>query len=183
MDYLSEAALSYNELINKEFIVTFSNNESIHFSFKKGNFFHLAGLNKLNDLQLFSGKISPTSIYKMILDGRVTSKYLTSSRFFGSDSRDRISCISRITELLCCEGSAVYGFDKRICRAHVCFRSKIIFFKEDSYDFFITLGLAEERDNNLFYPETLFYRYDRAYIDGQNIVRIKNITATPHAAV
>ena len=156
MDELYLAATAYSYLLNKEYYIEFSNNETVRFIFKSGNFFHLAGLNYLTDLDISYQPIRPAKIYKRILNGEITWNYLTCSRYFDSDARARLSCISRIPEVLAPGGQAVFGFNKNICRARVKFRSDILFFKDDGHDFFITLGIAQDSTGPYHYPETLF---------------------------
>ena len=172
MDELKFAATAYGDLLNKEYHIEFSNNECVRLVFKTGNFFHLAGLNYLTDLDITYQPIRPTNVYKRILNGEVTWNYLTCSRFFNSDARARVSCISRIPEVLATGGQAVFGFDKNVCRARVKFRSDILFFKNDGHDFFITLGIAQDSNGFYHYPETLFYRFDSEYIRNQTKVII-----------
>ena len=178
MDLLREAACVYRELTNKEFIVTFDNGESIRIIFKDANFVHLAGLNKLTDIALL--KNSAKYIFKIILKGRITWDDLNKSIFFDAQARERLESLVRIGELLVADGLAIFPFDKAKCRARVSFKSDVIFFKEDGYDFFITFGAAQDKSGEYRYPETIFYRYDMTYIVHQNVVSIKSIEAKPY---
>lgn len=175
MDELKLAATAYSNLLNKEYSIEFSNKQTVRFVFKAGNFFHLAGLNHLTDLDITYQPIRATKIYKRILNGEITWNYLTCSRFFDSDARARVSCISRIPEVLMPGGLAVFGFDKNICRAHVKFHSDILFYKDDNHDFFITLGIAQDSVGPYHYPETLFYRFGSEYIRNQTKVVITDV--------
>lgn len=180
MDDLAIAANAYSKLLNKEFSIKFSNGEIVRLVFKAHNFFHLAGLNKLVDLDITQQPVRAANLFYRIQKGEITWLYLTASRYFNSDARARVSCIARISELLTIKGLAVYDFDKNICRAQVRFRSSILFYKDDGHDFFITLGAAKDSDGRYFYPETLFYRFDKEYIHGQRTVTITQITEAPH---
>lgn len=178
MDLLWEAARVYRKLTNKEIVVTFGNDEFIRIIFKDANFVHLAGLNKLADIAIMEN--SARYIFKMILKGRITWDDLNKSVFFDAQARERIKSLSRIGELLVADGRAIFPFDPAKCRARVSFKSRAIFFKEDGYDFYITFGAAQDKSGEYYYPETMFYRYDGAYIDNQNVVSIKSVEAKPY---
>lgn len=93
-------------------------------------------------------------------------------RFYIFDSRDCIKNLCRIGEVLtCCR--AIYGFDPRCCAVRSSLKSSILFSKNDSYNFYLTMGIAD--GGATYYPETFFYRYDDAYTRNQNIVRVVDI--------
>ena len=58
-------------------------------------------------------------------------------------------------------------------------KSTVILFKDDGFNFFLMLGVAEE--GATYYPETFFLRYDAAYIKNQTIVEVNalEIIASP----
>lgn len=177
MDALKRAAQAYQELIGKEYHITFSNGKAVRIIFKPSNFPHLAGLHKLRDLyQISSGQYGAVALYKLARSGRLTLDDLKCSCYFDSQARERLESLCRICELLVVEGKAVQGFDKKKCRAQVTFKADTLFFKDDGWEFFITFGAAPDRDGEFHYPETVFYRFDRAYIIGQNVVTITNVS-------
>lgn len=170
VDILYKAAIEYRALTGKTFEVDFSNGESIQILFQTHQFAHLVGLKKFADLEIC--KLSANALYKMVLRGKLSNDDLKYSQHYSSDSRERIEGVCRIGEVFTC-GNAVYGFDPRSCAVRSSLRSSILFFKDDGCNFFLTLGIA---DGGLYYyPETFFYRYDNAYIRGQNIVRVSDI--------
>ncbi len=179
MDLLYNAALEYKSLLNKEHIIMFSNGKSIRIIFKPSNFLHLAGLHKLTDMDYLT-KFSAKRVYKMVLSKKVTMDNIKNSLFFDSHARDRIESLSRIRELLVVGGKVVYGFDRIRCRIRASFKSDIIFFKDDGYNFFITLCMAADKYGSYYYPETIFYHYDNAYLFQQNICSIENIDVVPY---
>ena len=176
LDILMSAAKTYRELANREFKIGLSNGESIRIVFRPGNFMHLAGLNKLTDLYFISSKLlTPTTIFKKILKGEITWGDLNASIHFGSEAKERIECLCRIDEVFVLDGRVVFGFDRAKCCAKVKFKSDMIFFKDDGYEFFITFGAALDKSGLFHYPETVFYRYDRMYLINQKIVRIVSV--------
>lgn len=176
MDVLKQAAQIYQGLIGKEYCITFSDGEAVRIIFKPSNFSHLAGLHKLRDLyQISSGQYGAVSLYKLVRTGRLSLDDLKCSCYFDSQALERLESLCRICELLIVEGKAVHPFDKRKCRAQVSFKADTLFFKDDGWEFFITFGAAPDVKGEYHYPETVFYRFDRAYIAGQNIVTITDV--------
>ena len=176
MDMLKRAAVAYEKLIGKEYCITFSNGKMVRIIFKPSNFSHLAGLHKLTDIyQISSGRFSAVSLFKQAKSGKLTVEDLNCSYYFDSSAKDRLESLCRISELLTLHGKAITDFDKRKCKARVSFKADTLFFKDDGHEFFITFGAAPDKDGVYHYPETIFYRFDRTYISGQNIVFISAI--------
>ena len=176
MDVLKQAAQTYQGLIGKEYRIVFSNGKAVRIVFKPSNFPHLAGLHKLRDLyQISSGQYGAVALYKLIRSGKLTLDDLKCSCYFDSQSQERLESLCRICELLVVEGKAIHPFDKRKCWAQVSFKADTLFFKDDGWEFFITFGAAPDAKGEYHYPETVFYRFDRAYTTGQNIVNIANV--------
>ena len=175
LDVLKKAAEEYRQFVGREYLITFSNGESIRLIFKAGNLKHLAGLNKLTDLDFISTEQRAQTLLNKALSGAITCDDLNYSRFFSSEAKERIESLARISEVLTHNGLAVYRFDRCICQARVSFKSDIIFFKADGHEFFITFGAAKDSTGDFYYPETIFYRFDKAYIAGQSIVSITDI--------
>lgn len=175
-----QAALSYQRLVGSELLLTFSNSESVRLIPKAGHFKHLAGLHKLTDLDFISHEQRASVLFAKALLGEISHDDLNCSRFFNSEAKERIESLSRVSEVLTLGSLAVYGFDRDKCTANVSFKSDILFFKDDGHEFFITFGIAKDKEGTYYYPETIFYRFDRAYIAGQNIVSITNIEVKTH---
>ena len=181
MDILKSAAIAYEKLTGKEFCITFSNGKMVRIVFKPSNFSHLAGLHKLTDLyQISSGRFGAVALFKLAKAGKLTVEDLNCSYYFDSSARERLESLCRISELLVMSGKAISGFDRNKCRVRVSFRADTLFFKDDGYEFFITFGAAPDKDGIYHYPETVFYRFDRAYIIGQNVVSISAVEAIPY---
>ena len=176
MDLLYDAAATYGELTGCEHRIALSDGRELRLIFKPANFAHLAGLHKFDDLYwISSGKYGAVQLYKMALRGKLTLEDLKKSRKYTAEARERLESLLRISELLVVNGRAVSPFDRSVCRAQVRFKSDTLFFKDDGYEFFITFGAAREKQGIYHYPETVFYRFDRAYILHQRIVTIHSI--------
>lgn len=173
-----EAARVYQKLIGKEYRIRFSNGKAVRIIFKPSNFKHLAGLHKLRDLYpISSEQYGAVALYKRILSGKMTLEDLKCSVHYDSQARERLESLCRIGELLNIGEKAVHPFSLKNCRAHVSFKADTLFFKDDGLEFFITFGAAPDAKGEYHYPETVFYRFDRAYITGQNIVTIAEVEA------
>ena len=174
MDSLKIAAEEYKEICNHIYKYTFDNGQSICVRFRPQNFSHLAGLRKFSDLREFQTEnghpvLSSNNIFKKALNGDFPDEYLQTSTAYTMEARDRIECLSNIQHLLKTD-TAVFDFDKKIIRIKTSLKSSIILFDDEGYNFYLMLGLA--KDENLYYPETFFLRFDDTYIHGQKIVKI-----------
>ena len=180
VDALMQAAESYQRLLGNELLLTFSNGESVRLIPKAGHFKHLAGLHKLTDLDFIYHEQRASALFTKALRGDISQADLNCSRYFNAEAKERLESLSRISEVLAIGSLAVYGFDRKICKASVRFKSSILFFKDDGHQFFITFGIAQDQAGAYYYPETIFYRFDSAYIAGQNIVSITNVEIKPN---
>lgn len=169
---IQKAALSYAEVCKYRYLFTFSNGKQALVIFKPQNFVHLAGLRKLSDLVEFQSSHSAIQIYKQILRGNIDQYTLQRSVHYDRDAHERIENLSRLSDLLLTD-RAVFDFDAGKSRVVSRLKSRIIFFRDDGLNFYLMLGVAE--DGTSYYPETFFLRFDTAYIQGQNIVRIEKL--------
>ena len=177
MSTLEKAARAYAEICRHTYNYTFDNGDVISVRFCPNNFCHLAGLRKFDDLWEFqsqNGKpvYSAANIYKKALKGEFSDYYLQTSKAYTQEAMDRIESFSRLKELLETD-RAVYGFNKNIAPIVTRLKSNIILFRDEGFNFYLMLGLAE--DGRTYYPETFFLRFDDAYIKGQKIVKIVNL--------
>lgn len=174
MDSLQIAAKAYQKICENKYKYTFDNGESIVVSFRPRNFCHLAGLRKLSDLREFQYEnekpiLSAANIYKKALAGDFGDCYLQTSYAYTQEAKERIECLANLSRLLETK-SAVYGFNPAIAPVGTSLKSSIILFSDEGYNFYLLLGLAE--DQEMYYPETFFLRFDDAYTRGQKIVSI-----------
>ncbi len=168
MDILMQAALAYETLTQHKFRITFSNGESIIVRFRKNNFRHLSGLDKCKDLQEIATCYNPSELHSKVCRGEITIYDLQrSNRYF--EVLDRITFLPNIKEMLCC-GLAVFGFDPSKTTFQSKLKSTILLFFDDSFEFYLTLGLVES--TGCYYPETFFNNFGGGYTVDQNIVSI-----------
>ena len=176
MDLLKQAAVIYKSLINKEYHFVLSGGAAIRVIFKADNFKHLAGLHKLSDLYWFASEQYPSiRLLKMVLRDKIMDADLTRSRYFDDSAKNRLMCLYRISELFVPSASVVFPFDSTKSPLNISIKSQVLFFKPDSGDYYITFGAAQDASGLYYYPETLFYRQDDAYITGQNIQTISSV--------
>lgn len=169
---IQKAAMAYADVCKYHYLYTFSNGKQALVIFKPQNFVHLAGLRKLNDLTEFQPANSAVNIYKRILRGEIDQYTLQRSIHYNSDARERIENLARLAEVLH-TNQAVYNFDPQKARVISRLKSSIIFFRDDGLNFYLMLGAAQNGAS--YYPETFFLRFDTAYLQGQQIVRIDRL--------
>ena len=176
MDLLQTAALEYEKLTKGIYEIAFSNGVTVRVRFRPQNFRHLAGLGKFSDLFEISSNRNPYSIFDMACCGDLTIQDLQRSVHYDTDAFERIRDMPQIYRLIT-EGNAVFGFDPTKYRGVTKLKSTVIFYIEEERHFFLTLGVAEDKD--YYYPETFFNNYGGAYVKNQNIVQIiKTISIT-----
>lgn len=171
-DILQKAALAYQQVCRHKYLYTLGNGAQICVVFKPQNFVHLAGLRKLNDLYEFQANRTAGNIYKEILRGKISVYDLQRSVHFDTDAKARIENLSRLDYLLQTK-FVVWGFDRSKTYVRTNLKSTVIFFRDDGFDFYLMLGVAD--DGETYYPETFFLRYDAAYIRGQQIVSVEKL--------
>ena len=83
MDKLQIRALAFNELMNYKYIVKLGRKNRLYefsIDFRKGDFYHLIGLQKLIDLRFL--KRSAEHIFNECLHGNITYSQIEASRYF-----------------------------------------------------------------------------------------------------
>ena len=106
------------------------------------------------------------------MQGDFDDYYLQTSHAYTQESKERIECLANLSKLLETK-NAVYGFNPEIAPIDTSLKSSVILFSDEGYNFYLLLGLAE--DQELYYPETFFLRFDDAYTRGQKLVSIEKI--------
>lgn len=172
-DYLLLAAKSYNNLINKNFIIELdksSSIEKIEIEFKKDNFYHLAGLQYITDIP----SVNPTknkknTIFNKILNGRIKYSDIEKSCMFNDNIRNRIKFLENIDKLIF--NRIILDFDKSKLKFNSKLNGIYLFYKlEDNNYIHLIIG----KENN-FYPESFFVEYDDKYIKEQTSYNIMSI--------
>ena len=93
MDDLLQAAQNYNQMLSKKYVFTLGKNKKLHrleLVFTAIDFYHLAGLHKLDDIPAL--RTNASIVFKKILKGQITLDTIKSShRFF--EIEGRIKCL------------------------------------------------------------------------------------------
>lgn len=179
MDLLKQAALDYEQLINREYRFVLSNGQEIRVVFKRANFKHLAGLHKLKDMFWnASQRFDSGRLMRMIKKDQITEQLLKNSHFYDEREEKRLMSLCQLSELLVPGGNVIYPFERAKCKINISFKSDAMFFKSDQMNCFIIFGAAQDQEGKYFYPETLFYREDDAYIEGQDVATIDSVDVT-----
>ena len=160
MDRLKECALSFSKLLDIEYHIAAGKKgeliEPILF-FRKEHFYHLMGLQKLNDIQETRG--DKTKIFNRILTDELTSQDLSKSEFF-PDISDRLDYFTHLEYMIDSEDVLV---------RHNKYKSKS--YIQADYIFYITMNdvivhYFVERDDSMgkYFGKTFFTRVDRLYL-------------------
>lgn len=171
MDELKKCVQAYEELINKNYILTLENDIKIEIPFKAHHFYHLIGLQYLTD-DIVQVRKTPTqtatSIYRSIKKEHITYDDISKSKYIGK-IQDRILNFPNIKDVL--SHKIIIDFDPtKVERTSV--KAKYILYKpyERTY-----LHLFLAADDNIFYPESFIYEPSNYYISGQNLLDIKDV--------
>lgn len=100
-DLLLKAARKYHSLNGSKLIITLGKKgiiSEITVSFQPANFYHLAELHKLKDIQAVKGH-NTTSVLNKILAGKLTSAMIEKSSFY-DDMKERLEIISEFPDVL-----------------------------------------------------------------------------------
>lgn len=100
-DLLLKAAQKYKSLIGTKLIIIVgrkNKQETIIINFKSYNFYHLAGLHKLKDIQAIKGK-NTSNILNRILKGKLTDEMIEKSSSY-NQMKERLKIISEFPEVL-----------------------------------------------------------------------------------
>lgn len=155
-------------LSSKNFTVILEDGRTIQFFFKPNNFFHLLGLQHLEDMPSISNAKNKASIAKQLgRDVNLFKQIKQSAHYY--KIQERIETFEKIAEMLLsdkCE--IVINFDKsRVPSSKII--STLLFFKTDDHIVYYMLGLAEGKQGN-YYPETYIVEHSRYYISNQDLL-------------
>ena len=112
VDKLKICAVAFNNLLNTEYrcIIGRKHSERVFYlGFNEFHFHHLAGLNKLEDIQGVRG--SRERVFKNILSGFLTYDMINTSKDFGKISK-RLDYLHRLEEFMD-NNSIIFKYDNR----------------------------------------------------------------------
>lgn len=101
VDILKNTALKYNRLLNIRYCFKVAKKSTLHeinLVFKSYYFYHLIGMQYLDDLSF--GTTSKERIYKKILNDQITLNDLKKSVHYTDDIEERIKYFSKLEEIL-----------------------------------------------------------------------------------
>lgn len=100
-DLLLKAAKKYHSLNSSKLIITLGKKgtlSEIIVDFQASNFYHLAGLHKLKDIQAVRG-YNTTNVLNKVLKGKLTNAMIEKSSFY-DDMKERLEIISEFPDIL-----------------------------------------------------------------------------------
>lgn len=116
-DLLLKAAKKYHSLNGSKLIITLGKKgtlSEIIVDFQASNFYHLAGLHKLKDIQAVRG-YNTTNVLNKVLKGKLTNAMIEKSSFY-DDMKERLEIISEFPDILK-SNKVIWKFNKvRITR-------------------------------------------------------------------
>lgn len=177
-DNLLLATKSYNNLINKNFIIKIKKENNIRIikvQFKKENFYHLIGLHYIKDIpKVDYRKNKKTTIFNNILNGKIKYTDIEKSALFNDKIKNRIDFFKEIDKLIF--DGIIIDFDKNKLDFNSKLKGIYIFFKtkENTY-LHLALG-TKDIAKDILYPESFFVENNNKYIKNQDLYEILSIT-------
>ena len=168
---LFECAQFYNTLLHKKYTITLEGGFQFSFFFSPDNFYHLIGLEKLNNLSAFKGQ-SKTVIFKKFLKRQMPLKHIEGHRDYPKIA-NRIRLFDRIDKLLDKQHSKlIIEFDSDLVENTKLLKTVFIFFAHERSGYtHLTIG----HDEGVYYPETFIYEDSKRYINEQDLLDIVDI--------
>ena len=174
MDTLKKSAEIYSDYIDYDYTFELDCDIDVTVAFRASNFYHLIGLHYLTDIaQLDRTRVnnSNTSIYKKILNGRISQDLIAKSDFYHMIS-ERISQFSNLGDII--SSKFIVDFDyTKLPKTDLL--SKYLLYKQYENGYAI-LGLRYDWKNNIYVPETFIFEHTDYYIKDQvsyNVVDVK----------
>ena len=160
MDRLKECAVSFSRLLDIEYHIAAGKKDELIepvLFFRKEHFYHLMGLQKLNDIQATRG--DKEKIFDSILAGRITYHDLSKSEFF-FDISDRFEYFIFLEPMIDSEDVLVKHSDYR-SKSNI--HAEYILYQTINE---VILHYFVECDNNSgkYFGKTFFTRLDRKYL-------------------
>ena len=168
---LFECAQFYNTLLHKKYTITLEGGFQFSFYFSPDNFYHLIGLEKLNNISAFKGQ-SKVLIFKKLLKRQMPLKHIESHRDYPKIV-NRIKFFERIDKLLDKQHSKIIiEFDSDLVQNTKLLKTVFIFYAHERSGYtHLTIG----NKGGVYYPETFIYEDSKRYISGQNLLNIVDI--------
>ncbi len=168
-DKLKKCAISYEKLLNKEYIITAKKKKvtlEITLYFRKEHFFHLVGLNKLTDIQVLRN--NKTKIFEKILNGKITYEIIKKSVHFN----DMAECLEYFPSLenILDDYELMIKFNSNKTKSKIKAKYIIYFIRNDIV---IHYFVDESIEENKYFGRTFFTRKDKAYLCDNPYVIIK----------
>lgn len=168
MDKLLECAVAYKNLFDVTYDLKIgSKNKLVELSlyFAKENFYHLIGLEKLNDIQKVRG--NPNKIFDKIINGKISYSDISKSEFFG-EIKSRLDYFPKLEKFLDDDYFTV-AFNKQKSYSNIS--AKYLFYLTDKDNYIHYFISTKENDKNYF-GVTFFVRENNDYIIGQRKFKI-----------
>ncbi len=102
MDRLQRIASAYQSMLQTQYYFEISKRRNLQkfiLSFEKSDFYHLAGLHKLKDIELLQTGTSKSVLFEHILDGRISLEQIEKSDFY-CDIEGRLFYLEKFKELI-----------------------------------------------------------------------------------
>ena len=160
MDKLKECALSFNNLLNKEYYIKAEKKDKlieIQLFFAKKHFYHLLGLHKLKDIRQISR--NTTNLFDDICSGKITYSDIVSSTFYDEIS-DRLYYFHNLENILDSE-EIIIKYNQNKARSSI--EAKYIIYSkinEVNVHYFIDIDENEGK----YFGRTFFTRRDYLYL-------------------
>ena len=168
MDKLLECAVAYKNLFDVTYDLKLgSRNKLVELSlyFAKENFYHLIGLEKLNDIQKVRG--NPNKIFDKIINREISYSDISKSAFF-NEIKSRLDYFPKLEQFLD-DNYFTVAFNKQ--KAYSDISAKYLFYLTDKNNY-IHYFISNKENEKKYFGVTFFVRENNDYIFGQRKFKV-----------
>ena len=170
MNDLEQCIQTFENILDKDYILTLEDGTVLHIFFTAKHFKHLLGLHKLTDIAAFHPKrgLSAKAVYDYIKRGKITFDTIRKSAHY-SKIADRVACFPMIESLFF--KKVIVDFNPALLK-NCKLQAEFILYTEYRNGY---LHLAIGHDIKGQYPESFFYEDSKCNLSGQHFVNVEKL--------
>jgi hypothetical protein len=175
MDLLKKAAAAWQELYKIKYSITYGKKRKLYdvdITFKKSDFYHLAGFQYLDDLDF--PNIPPNVYIDSILKNEIKGSFIEKGVMYEEIVKSRLLALADLQQALD-KNIELYVFNRANCPFHTVIEaSNLILGNSKSNDIFVFLVKNEDR----YVCSSIFLKQERDYSKNQIPLSILRIVKT-----